>query len=315
MTLRCLIVFSHEQGAAALNLRDLRYLVALADTHHFGRAAERCNVTQPTLSAQLKKLEDFLGVTLVERQPRNVALTDVGARIVARARRVLQDSDDIVTIARSSRDPLAGTLKVAFIPTLGPYLLPLVTAQLRKRLPKLQLMLYEYQTGPLLEHLRAGDIDLGILALGVDTEGLETRALADEPFTLAMPSSHALSKKTSIRADDLAGETLLLLEDGHCLRDQALDVCSRVPVHEAEDFRATSLETLRQMVAAGHGITLLPELATRGPFANARNLAIRPFAKPVPVRTLGGVWRRSSTRSTAIDSVCDTLSAVLAARD
>jgi LysR family hydrogen peroxide-inducible transcriptional activator len=176
-------------------------------------------------------------------------------------------------------------------------------------------MLYEYQTGPLLEHLRAGDIDLGVLALGVDTEGLETRALANEAFTVAMPSNHALAKKATIRADDLADATLLLLEDGHCLRDQALDVCSRIPVHEAEDFRATSLETLRQMVAAGHGITLLPELATRGPFANARNLVVRPFAKPVPHRTLGGVWRRSSTRGAAIDSVCETIATVLADRD
>jgi LysR family hydrogen peroxide-inducible transcriptional activator len=176
-------------------------------------------------------------------------------------------------------------------------------------------MLYEYQTEALLKHLRAGDIDLGILALGVDTDGLETRALADEAFTLAMPATHALAKKATVRTDDLAGETLLLLEDGHCLRDQALDVCSRVAVHEAEDFRGTSLETLRQMVAAGHGVTLLPELATRGPFATARNLVIRPFAKPVPHRTLGGVWRRSSTRVAAIESVCDTLQAVLTARD
>jgi len=298
-----------------VNLRDLRYLVALADTRHFGRAAERCNVTQPTLSAQLKKLEDFLGVALVERQPRNIALTEVGERIVARARRVLQDSDDIVAMARASRDPLAGILKVACIPTLGPYLLPLVAPVLRKRLPKLQLMLYEYQTAPLLEHLRTGDIDLGVLALGVDTDGFETRALADEAFTVAMPAHHALAKKTTVRAEDLADETLLLLEDGHCLRDQALDVCSRIPVHEAGDFRATSLETLRQMVAAGHGITLLPELATRGPFASVRNLVVRPFARPVPHRTLGGVWRRSSTRSAAIESVCEVITDVLAERD
>ena len=298
-----------------MNLRDLRYLVALADTRHFGRAAERCNVTQPTLSAQLKKLEDFLGVALVERQPRNIALTEVGERIVARARRVLQDSDDIVAMARASRDPLAGILKVACIPTLGPYLLPLVAPVLRKRLPKLQLMLYEYQTAPLLEHLRTGDIDLGVLALGVDTDGFETRALADEAFTVAMPAHHARAKKTTVRAEDLADETLLLLEDGHCLRDQALDVCSRIPVHEAGDFRATSLETLRQMVAAGHGITLLPELATRGPFASVRNLVVRPFARPVPHRTLGGVWRRSSTRSAAIESVCEVITDVLAERD
>ena len=298
-----------------MNLRDLRYLVALADTRHFGRAAKRCHVSQPTLSAQLKKLEEFLGVTLVERQPRNVALTEVGARVVARARRVLQDSDDIVALARASHDPLAGVLKVALIPTLGPYLLPLVTAPLRKRLPKLQLMLYEFQTGPLLEQLRAGAIDLGILALGVDTDGLETRALGDEPFTVAMPANHALTKKATIRTEDLGSETLLLLEDGHCLRDQALEICSHIPLHEAEDFRATSLETLRQMVAAGYGVTLLPELATHGPFANARNLVVRPFAKPVPYRTLGGVWRRSTTRALAIASVCDTIETVLGERD
>ena len=297
-----------------MNLRDLRYLVALADARHFGRAALQCHISQPTLSAQVRKLEDYLGVALVERRPRNVALTEIGERIVARARRVLQDSDDIVDLARASHDPLAGTLRIAFIPTLGPYLLPLVTPRLRKRLPKLHLLLYEYQTAPLLERLRAGDIDLGILALGARLDGLETRALGDEAFTVAMPASHALAKKASVRADDLAGETLLLLEDGHCLRDQALDVCSRVDIHEAEDFRATSLETLRQMVAAGHGLTLLPELATRGPFAAARNLVVRPFGKPVPHRTLGAAWRRSSTREHAVGAVCDAIAAALADR-
>ena len=253
-------------------------------------------------------------MSLVERQPRNVALTEIGERVVARARRVLQDSDDIVELACASRDPLAGTLRVAFIPTLGPYLLPLLTPRLRKRLPKLHLLLYEYQTASLLGHLRAGEIDLGILALGADTGGLETRALGEEAFTVALPSHHPLAKKAAVRAEDLAGETLMLLEDGHCLRDQALEVCSRVDVHEAEDFRATSLETLRQMVAAGHGLTLLPELATRGPFAAARNLVVRPFAKPVPHRTLGAAWRRSSTREAAIGSVCDSIAAALAER-
>jgi LysR family hydrogen peroxide-inducible transcriptional activator len=297
-----------------MNLRDLRYLVALADTRHFGHAATKSHVSQPTLSAQIKKLEDYLGAPLVERQPRNVALTAVGERVVARARRVLQDCDDIVELARAARDPLAGTLSLALIPTLGPYLLPSVTPALRKRLPKLQLMLYEYQTGPLLERLRAGEIDVGILALGVDTEGLETLALGEEPFTLAVPSAHPLAKRPTVRTDDLAGETLLLLEDGHCLRDQALEVCSRIDVHESGNFRATSLETLRQMVAAGLGITLLPELATRGPFAAAKGVVVRPFGKPAPHRTLGAVWRRSTTRAAAIAAVCETIATVLGAR-
>lgn len=294
-----------------MNLRDLKYLVALADTGHFGRAAQKSHVSQPTLSAQIKKLEEQLGVSLLERRPRNVALTEVGTRVVARARRILQEADDIAELARESRDPLAGALKVAFIPTLGPYLLPLVTPRIRKQLPKLQLLLYEYQTGPLLERLRAGEIDLGVLALGVDVSGLEVLPLHEEAFTLAVPAGHRLAKKSAVRAEDLAGETLLLLEDGHCLRDQALDVCSRIDVHEAEDFRATSLETLRQMVVAGLGVTLLPELATQGPFAQAKSVAIRPFAKPAPRRTIGAVWRKSSTRAPAIAAVCEALKKAL----
>jgi LysR family hydrogen peroxide-inducible transcriptional activator len=297
-----------------MNLRDLRYLVALADTRHFGHAAERTHVSQPTLSAQIKKLEDYLGTPLVERQPRRIALTDVGERVVARARRVLQDCDDIVELARAARDPLAGTLRLALIPTLGPYLLPLVTPALRRRLPRLQLMLYEYQTAPLLERLRGGELDVGILALGVETEGLETRALGEEAFTLALPAAHRLAKQPAVRADDLTGETLLLLEDGHCLRDQALEVCSRVDVHEAQDFRATSLETLRQMVAAGLGVTLLPELATRGPFAASKSVVVRPFGRPVPHRTIGAVWRKSTTRAQAIAVIADTIASTLAGR-
>jgi LysR family hydrogen peroxide-inducible transcriptional activator len=295
-----------------MNLRDLKYLVALADTRHFGRAAARTHVSQPTLSAQLKKLEEYLGVALVERQPRNVALTEVGERIVERARRVLLDTADIIEIAHSARDPLSGVLKVAFIPTIGPYLLPRVTARLRKSLPRLKLMLYEYQTEPMVESLRSGDIDLGILALGVDTDGLEERALGLDAFHVAVPKGHAFAKKTAIRREDLQGETLLLLEDGHCLRDQALEVCARINVHEPEDFRATSLETLRQMVAAGFGITLMPELAIRGPFAASKAVIAKPFTKPAPTRTIGAVWRRSSTRLTAIEAISTIIAEALA---
>jgi LysR family hydrogen peroxide-inducible transcriptional activator len=295
----------------AMNLRDLRYLVALADERHFGKAAERCYGSQPTLSAQIRKLEEYLGVALVERQPKRVALTETGQKVVERARRLLQEADAIVELARADRDPLAGALKVALIPTVGPYLLPHVVGRLKRELPRLKLMLYEYQTGPLTDKLRAGEIDLGILALPVPVDGLETGPLFDEPFTLAVPANHPLADRDKVRIEDLKGERLLLLEDGHCLRDQALEVCNRVRVNEEQDYRATSLETLRQMVAAGHGVTLLPELAAATPVGTARGLRIKPFVKPAPGRTIGAVWRKSTTRGQAIAAVAATIRAVM----
>jgi LysR family hydrogen peroxide-inducible transcriptional activator len=285
---------------ADLKLKDLRYLVAVADTRHFGRAAERSFVSQPTLSAQLKKLEEYLGVQLIERAPKRVALTAAGEEVVERARRILEASEEIVELAKGHCDPLAGRLKLALLPTIGPYLLPKVSARLRKSLPRLELMLYEYQTDPMLEKLHSGEIDVGILALPVTVDGLDSYELYKEPFTVALPASHRLAQRASIRLEDLNHETLLLLEDGHCLRDQALDICASTDIHEKQDFRATSLETLRQMVAAGIGITLLPELASHGAYGNARGVAIKPFAKPVPTRTIGAVWRKSSARRTAI---------------
>ena len=285
---------------ADLKLKDLRYLVAVADTRHFGRAAERSFVSQPTLSAQLKKLEEYLGVQLIERSPKRVSLTVAGEEIVERARRILEASDEIVELAKGHRDPLAGRLKLALLPTIGPYLLPNVAGRLRKQLPRLELMLYEYQTDLLLEKLHSGEIDVGILALPVSMDGLESWELYKEPFTVAVPASHKLAQRASIKVDDLSNETLLLLEDGHCLRDQALDICSGSDLHEKQDFRATSLETLRQMVAAGVGITLLPELAGRGAYGAARGVSIKPFVKPVPTRTIGAIWRKSTARREAI---------------
>jgi LysR family transcriptional regulator, hydrogen peroxide-inducible genes activator len=285
---------------ADLKLKDLRYLVAVADTRHFGRAAERSFVSQPTLSAQLKKLEEYLGVQLIERAPKRVSLTAAGEQIVERARRILESSDEIVELAKGHRDPLAGRLKVALLPTIGPYLLPSVAARLRKQLPRLELMLYEYQTDTMLEKLHSGEIDVGILALPVQMDGLESSPLYKEPFTVAVPTGHRLAARQSIKVEDLSNETLLLLEDGHCLRDQALALCAGTDVHEKQNFRGSSLETLRQMVAAGVGITLLPELAGRGAYGNARGVIIKPFVKPVPTRTIGAVWRKSSARREAI---------------
>jgi LysR family transcriptional regulator, hydrogen peroxide-inducible genes activator len=290
-----------------LKLKDLRYLVAVADQRHFGRAAAQCFVSQPTLSAQLKKLEENLGVQLIERAPNNVSLTEAGEQIVARARHILEATDEVVTLARSQRDPLAGRLRVAFLPTIGPYLLPHVAPAVRKALPRLELRLYEYQTGPMLEKLHAGELDVGVLALPVELAGLEARELYREPFTVALPERHALAARDSVRLADLKGETLLLLEEGHCLRDQALEVCARAGTRDAQDFRATSLETLRQMVATGAGITLLPELAGRGAYRNARGVVLRPFARPAPVRHIGALWRKSTPRRAAIDALCTVI--------
>ncbi len=289
--------------AVDLKLKDLRYLVAVAEQRHFGRAAARCFVSQPTLSAQLKKLEESLGVQLIERAPNNVTLTEAGEQIVTRARRIIEASDEVVELAAAKRDPLAGKLRVALLPTIGPYLLPRVMRAIRKSLPRLELRLYEQQTAPLLAGLHAGELDLGILALPVELAGLESRELFREPFTLAVPEHHPLAAREAVRTTDLRGEKLLLLEEGHCLRDQALEVCARAGVREGEEFRATSLETLRQMVAAGAGVTLLPELASRGAYGNARGVEVRPFVRPAPVRHIGAVWRKTTARRAAIDAV------------
>jgi LysR family hydrogen peroxide-inducible transcriptional activator len=294
---------------ADLKLKDLRYLVAVADARHFGRAAERTFVSQPTLSAQLKKLEEYLGVQLIERAPKRVSLTTAGEQIVERARRIVEASEEIIELAKGHSDPLAGRLKLALLPTIGPYLLPNVAGKLRKQLPRLELMLYEYQTDVMLEKLHSGEIDVGILALPVNLDGLDSYELYKEPFMVAMPANHRLSTRSTIRIADLSDETLLLLEDGHCLRDQALDICANADVHEKQDFRATSLETLRQMVASGVGITLLPELAGRGAYGAARGVTIRPFAKPVPTRTIGAIWRKSSARREVILALAKQIAA------
>jgi len=292
-----------------LKLEDLRYLVAVADLRHFGRAAARCFVSQPTLSAQLKKLEQSLGVQLIERTPNNVSLTAPGEEVVARARRIIEASEEVVALAAAARDPLGGRLRVALLPTIGPYLLPQIAPLIRRRLPRLQLQLYEYQTTPMLEKLHAGELDAGILALPVELAGLESRELYREPFLVALPERHPLAAHETLRAGDIKSERLLLLEEGHCLRDQALEVCSRAGVREAQDFRATSLETLRQMVAAGAGVTLLPELAARGAYRSARGVVLRPFTRPVPVRHIGVVWRKSSARRAAIDALAELVTA------
>jgi LysR family hydrogen peroxide-inducible transcriptional activator len=279
-----------------MNLRDLRYLVAVDEHRHFGRAAEACFVSQPTLSTQIKKLERELGVELVERSPRHVLLTEAGRQVVERARVMLGEADTIATIARRAQDPEAGSLRLGLFPTLAPYLLPHVVPNIHARFPNLELLLVEEKTEVVLQRLRDGSLDAGILALPVPTDHLEVEVLFSEEFLLAVPATHPLAEREGpVDASVLATEPVLLLEEGHCLRDQALAVCSLSGASERSGFRATSLETLRQMVAAGVGITLLPELAVRPPVPPSPDVRLLRFAPPVPRRTIALVWRSTST--------------------
>lgn len=299
-----------------MNLRTLNYLIALAEERHFGRAAQACFVSQPTLSAQIRKLEEELGSVLIERGPGKFLLTDVGRQVVDRARSIVREADQIREIARRSQNPLSGTLSLGFIPTLGPYLMPHVMPPLHAAFENIRWHLSEYQTHELLDRLKQGTLDVGVMALPFGAEDhsqLKTRRLFREPFVAALPPGHALAAKTSVTTDDLSPDALLLLQDGHCLRDQALSVCG--VADPASEFTATSLETLRQMVAAGLGVTLLPQLAVHGAPATVRKeaLTIRPFGKPVPYREIGAVWRRSSAKSLAIERVCETISSTMKA--
>jgi LysR family hydrogen peroxide-inducible transcriptional activator len=280
-----------------MNLRDLHYLVALSEYKHFGRAAEASFVSQPTLSTQIRKLEDELGVALVERTSRNVLLTDVGREIALRARDVLNEVEQIKSIARRTIDPESGTVRLGIIPTLGPYLLPHMVPRIRERFPRLELLLIEEKTENILRQLREGRIDAGILALPVHDHQLHIEKLFAEPFVLAVPEGNPLVGHPSLKLGDLAEQSILLLEDGHCLRDQALEVCQMAGASEKAGFRATSLETLRHMVAANVGITLLPTLAVKPPIPQVDHVRLVRFSGRPPSRHIAMVWRKSTAMS------------------
>ncbi len=293
-----------------MNIRALHYLVTLADVRHFSKAAEHCFVSQPTLSTQIRKLEEELDVQLVERSPRQVMLTRVGQEIVERSRNILGEVDAIRSIARRARDPDSGTLRLGIFPTLAPYFLPHVIPELRRRYPKLKLRLFEEKTEDLLAMLSEGRLDAGLLALPVSDDGLVTRRLFEEPFVVAMPEHHPLAARSHIRMQDLESQELLLLSDGHCLRDHALEVCQMSGAHEKLDFHATSMETLRQMVAANTGITLMPTLAVKPPVAPTDNLVTRPFDAGGPKRTIAMAWRKTSALADFLSDIAEMFSAI-----
>jgi LysR family hydrogen peroxide-inducible transcriptional activator len=276
-----------------ITLRQLRYFAALARHRHFGRAANSCRVTQPALSMQIRELEQEIGVELVERRTGEVALTATGVEVARRAERILGAAQNLVDFARH-REILAGPLKLGVIPTLAPYLLPKLLPRLQSAYRSLELELRETQTAPLVDELISGDLDCALLALPLDHADVDTLPLFKDRFLLAMPAGERMPRRP-LKADDVDQHRLILLEEGHCLRDQALAFCSGKQRETASAFGATSLTTVIQMVANGYGVTLVPEIATQTEARNKR-VSLKRFAAPEPGRTIGLVWRKTSPR-------------------
>jgi LysR family hydrogen peroxide-inducible transcriptional activator len=294
-------------------VRQLEYLVAVARSLNFRQAAKKCRVSQPALSAQIARLEELLGVMLFERDRKHVLLTPVGREIAGRAERLLAGFDDIIQAALVSGAPTAGPLRLGVIPTIAPYMMPKVLEALRQRFPDLELFFKEEQTARLLELLNDGTLDVLLLALEADLGDVETRSVVRDHFVFAAWSEHPLARRRTIHQDDLEGERVLLLEDGHCLKDQVWAICRANGVKSTIDFRATSLSTLAQMVSTGVGVTLLPALAV--PIeAQLPGLIVRPFLKPVPYRTLGLAFRKTSPRKELFSELARMLSKIGASR-
>ncbi|MDR3669301.1 MAG: LysR substrate-binding domain-containing protein [Holophaga sp.] len=290
-----------------LTFRQLEYLVALADTLGFHRAAERAHVSQPALSAQIQQAEAILGVQLFERNQHRVLLTPAGGMVVARARRVLREAEDLLASARLFSDPFRSSWRLGLIPTVAPYLLPEILPGIQQAHPDLRLLLREERTPVLVRELQAGGLEAAILAEVPDLGDLARAPLAEDPFLLAAPRDHPLARKRRVALKDLEQAPLLLLEDGHCLRGQALAFCAKAGAREA-DFRASSLSTLMQMVAGGMGLTLLPALCA--PLERSRaELTIRPFVPPVPGRQLVLAWRAGSPLAGALEAFAGQLRA------
>ena len=290
-----------------ISLRQLQYVVAVAETLGFRRAAERCAVSQPTLSAQIQRIEAVLGVKLFERDRGGVLLTSAGEEVVARARRVLVETEDLLAVATRARDPFTGTFRIGVIPTIAPYFLPEVTQVLARKYPHLRLVFREEKTEVAVRDLWAGRLDAGLVALEADLGDLEHAEVMRDPFVVALPKRHPLTKKKKIAQSELDDQEVLLLEDGHCFRSQALALCAKAGAREM-DLRATSLATLVQMVAGSDAVTLLPDLAVSVENRNSQ-LEIRPFSPPVPSRTIALVWRPHCPFADAFRQTAATLRA------
>jgi LysR family hydrogen peroxide-inducible transcriptional activator len=288
-----------------MNLRDLKYIMAFAETRHFGKASERCFVSQPTLSGQIKKLEEELGVAIFERTQRSVQVTPVGESILEHARQIMEQAEIIEQLAQAQQDPLAGPLRVGAIPTLSPYLMPLILLPLKQQHPQMKLVLSEELTDTLLARLRNHEIDAALLATPVEEQDLGALPLFDEPFWLAYPRQHPFYAKEKITRRDLDSVNLLLLAEGHCLAQQAMDVChlkEREQHGEMADLRAASLETLIQLVGAGFGCTLIPALAMRGSWTTDSGVVAQPLELPNAYRRVSLMFRHSYPRRQALEA-------------
>ena len=287
-------------------MKQLQYLVALADTRHFGRAAERCHITQSTLSAGIRDLESVLGTAVAERSNRHVLITRVGAQIAERAKALLRDAEEVMEVARAGRSPMTGEMRLGVIPTVGPFLLPRVLPGLRERFPELTVYLREEQSAPLLARLAGGELDAALIALPYETGDLDTRVILEDEFLFACNRDHAFAGAGEVSLDALAGERLLLLEEGHCLRGHALDVCEMGDTIARAQFEASSLHTLVQMVAAGIGVTLVPRLAVDAHIARGTGISLSRLATPAS-RRIGLAWRRTSLRAEEFRRLGDAL--------
>ena len=293
-----------------ITLRQLRYLTSLARHRHFGRAAEDCAVTQPALSMQIRELEREIGTELVERRPGDITLTETGREVAQRAERILAATRDLVDFARH-RDLLSGHLALGIIPTIAPYVLPRVLPRLQAEFPRLRLEVRETQTKNLIEELSSGELDCVLLALPVDAHDVATLPLFEDPFLLAVPASDPLPARTRVTVDDVDQRRLILLEEGHCLRDQALAFCAAPRRDAAAGLSATSLTTVMQMVANGYGVTLLPEVAVDAELRDQRVKLLR-FGAPEPARTVGLGWRRTSPRRQDFEALGEVIKDMLA---
>lgn len=290
-----------------MNLRDLEYLIAVAEELHFHKAAARCFVSQPTLSGQIKKLEEELGVLLIERSNRQVSLTLAGKAVVEQARKVLSETRIVREIAQSFSDPMQTEIQLGLIPTVAPYLLPKIMRPLKQQFPHLKLWLHEHQTHVLIEKLRCAELDLLILALPIESHEFNEWDLFQEPFWLAVSCDDELAQQSQVDLDSIATREILLLEEGHCLRDHALDVCYMAGATESDSFHATSLETLRHMVGEGMGMTLMPELAVPKNPNREDNIAYIPFTTPLPTRRIGMLFRKGSYRQEAYEKIAGVI--------
>nr|CRH05805.1 DNA-binding transcriptional dual regulator [Candidatus Magnetococcus massalia] len=299
-----------------MNLNQMRFIDAVARLRHFGRAAKACHVSQPTLSIGIRKLEDELGVILFERSKTDVRLTDAGQEVITLARQIVDASSRIKELGKSRRDPLLGPLRLGVINTIGPYLLPKLIPAMREKTPQMPLRIEEDYTDVLIEHLKQGSLDLLIIARECSEPGLAVLPLYEEPFLITVPEDHHWADRDQINGTELSEESLLLLRRGHCLRDQVLALCPEClqthsdPTHLTSVLESSSLETIRHMVMAGSGITVLPSTVTEQQSPAQGSLKYIPFAPPAPHRTVSLVWRHSFYRMPAIESLASVIRSI-----